>query len=312
MEERKEQGIFIPLEIWTIKNLNINEKLTLSDIYNKSQLKDFKGYNKKAETLAIELTINENTAKDIFNSLQKKGYIISDPEIYRNQGSFKKTLPHRHIKQDNFLNAERFIIPEDNIFLRNGVKGVFLSSEDIKILNGWFIQKGNREIKSQSRTRHLILILIIRKVAFIHKKSLEMFARFNIQDIANFLGMSRQKMSRYITGSKDKDGKIKTQGLTEPQSYKKTENKKIEIRFLYKLSDLEAYQELYNKLDDTSILTEYKRSSKVIEVITAEGEIEEITIGDVGNLYYINISDMIAIGMYINIRAKCEWLQTSS
>ena len=29
----KTKGIFIPFDIWTIKNLNINEKLILSDIY---------------------------------------------------------------------------------------------------------------------------------------------------------------------------------------------------------------------------------------------------------------------------------------
>ena len=37
MENEKIKGIFIPLEIWNIKNLNINEKLILSDIYNKEK-----------------------------------------------------------------------------------------------------------------------------------------------------------------------------------------------------------------------------------------------------------------------------------
>ena len=127
----KTKGIFIPFDIWTIKNLNINEKLILSDIYNKSKNKDFKGYNKKANTIVIDLNINEFIAKDIFNSLQKKGYIKSNVEVHRNQGSFKRSLPYREIIQENFQSAKRFKIPDDNIFLRNGEKGIFLSKDDI-------------------------------------------------------------------------------------------------------------------------------------------------------------------------------------
>ena len=74
MENEKIKGIFIPLEIWSIKNLNINEKLVLSDIYNKEKQSEKKEYNTKAETLTEILSINSDTVKDIFNTLQKKGY----------------------------------------------------------------------------------------------------------------------------------------------------------------------------------------------------------------------------------------------
>lgn len=122
MEDKKEQGIFIPFDIWTIKNLNINEKLILSDIYNKEIHSGRTEYNTKAETLENILFLDIFTINNIFNNLQKKKYISSNPEKYRNQGRFKTGKPRRYINYENLKNAERFTIPEDNIFLRNGEK----------------------------------------------------------------------------------------------------------------------------------------------------------------------------------------------
>lgn len=286
MENEKIKGVFIPLEIWNIKNLNINEKLVLSDIYNKEKQSEKKEYNTKAETLKEFLNIEAFTVKDIFNTLQKKGYILSNPEVHRNQGNFKKSISRRHIIQDNFLNAIRFKIPDDNIFLRNGEKGVFFNLQDIFFLNSWNYSKNRKakkedkqiKLSSKTRNKHLILILIIRKIAFFHNNNL--FARFKIKDIVEFTGIERKTTAEYI--------KI----LTNKDLYGQTE-----IRFLYKLSDIEVYNELFNKLKDTPILTDYKSTEKEIEVITAEGKIEKILLGNMDNLYYINLADMEKIGI---------------
>lgn len=286
MENEKIKGVFIPLEIWNIKNLNINEKLVLSDIYNKEKQSEKKEYNTKAETLTEILNIEAFTVKDIFNTLQKKGYILSNPEIHRNQGNFKKSISRRHIIQDNFLNAVRFKIPDDNIFLRNGKKGIFFNLQDIFFLNSWNYSKNRKakkedkqiKLSSKTRNKHLILILIIRKIAFFHNNNL--FARFKIKDIVEFTGIERKTTAEYI--------KI----LTSKDLYKQKE-----IRFLYKLSDIEAYNELFNKLKDTPILTDYKSSEKEIEVITAEGETEKMQLGNMDNLYFINLDDMEKIGI---------------
>ncbi len=286
MENEKIKGVFIPLEIWNIKNLNINEKLILSDIYNKEKQTEKKEYNTKAETLKEFLNIEAFTVKDIFNTLQKKGYILSNPEIHRNQGNFKKSISRRHIIQDNFLNAVRFKIPDDNIFLRNGKKGIFFNLQDIFFLNSWNYSKNRKakkedkqiKLSSKTRNKHLILILIIRKISFFHNNNL--FARFKIKDIVEFTGIERKTTAEYI--------KI----LTNKDLYGQTE-----IRFLYKLSDIEAYNELFNKLKDTPILTDYKSPEKEIEVITAEGETEKMQLGNMDNLYFINLDDMEKMGI---------------
>lgn len=169
MEDKKEQGIFIPLVIWTIKNLNINEKLILSDIYNKELHTGKKEYNTKAETLKDILSLDIFTVKNIFDSLQRKGYISSNAEIFKDlKGRFKKGLPRRYINQDNFKNAKRFIIPENNIFLRNGEQGIFFNYDDLIFLNAWSMTTENfynEKIKLRAKTtnKHLILFLIIKK-----------------------------------------------------------------------------------------------------------------------------------------------------
>lgn len=280
----KTKGIFIPFDIWTIKNLNINEKLILSDIYNKSKNKDFKGYNKKANTIVIDLNINEFIAKDIFNSLQKKGYIKSNVEVHRNQGSFKRSLPYREIIQENFQSAKRFKIPDDNIFLRNGEKGIFLSKDDIYILNGWRVEKENKIFYSDIRTRFLILILIIRKIAFLKDCYIcdLLFARFTIKDISEFTGMTRQSVSKYI------------KELTEKRNYKNEI-----IRILCDLSNKEVYQELFNNFGDTCIMTDYRKGSKDIEFKTNDGDTKIVSLGDLRNLYFIDVGALTRIDVYL-------------
>lgn len=286
MEDKKEQGIFIPFEIWTIKNLNINEKLVLSDIYNKKISSGRNEYNTKAETLSEILFLNIYMIKIIFDNLQKKGYISSNPEVYRNQGRFKKGIPRRYINHDNLKNTKRFTIPEDNIFLRNGEKGVYFNVSDLYFLNGWSKTKTNKEnekikLRAKITNKHLILFLIIKKISFFHGELYNnLFARFRIKDIVDFTGMARQTISPYI-----KD-------FTEIGSY----NQKC-IRLLYDLSKEHIYNELFNKLGDTTILTDYRRNTKEIEVTTIDGYTETVSIGNMENLYYINLNDMDTVGI---------------
>lgn len=289
MEDKKEQGIFIPFEIWTIKNLNINEKLILSDIYNKKNNTGKNEYNTKFETLAEFLFLNTYTIKIIFDNLQKKGYVSSNPEVYRNQGRFKKGLPRRYINYDNLKNTERFIIPKGNRFLRNGENGIYFYKSDLFFLNDWSITKTNKEnekIKFRAKTtnKHLILFLIIKKISFFHGElHNNLFARFNIKDIVDFTGMTRQTIGVYL-----KD-------LTDINPY----NKKP-IRLLYNLNKENIYSELFNKLEDTAVLTNYQsNTTKEIEVTTTDGYIMTISIGSMENLYYINLEDMEEIGINV-------------
>lgn len=288
MEDKKEQGIFIPFDIWTIKDLNINEKLILSDIHNKELYSERKEYNVKAETLKDILYLDIFTIKNIFNSLQKKGYIASNSEIYRNQGKFKKGLPRRYIKQDNFLNAKRFIIPNDNIFLRNGENGIFFNNNDLYFLNAWsrtIENFDNEKIKLRAKTtnKHLILFLIIKKISFFHGETYKnIFARFTIKDIVEFTGIGRKTIGIYI----------KTFTNTSLYNQKK-------IRLLYDLNNEHIYNELYNKLGDLSVLTDYRKNSKEFEVKTIYGNTETISIGNMENLYYINMEDMELVGMNV-------------
>ncbi len=286
MEEIKEQGIFIPLVIWTIKNLNINEKLVLSDIYNKELYTGRKEYNTKAETLKDILSLDIFTVKNIFDTLQRKGYISSNSEIFKDlKGRFKKGLPRRYINQDNFENAERFIIPKDNIFLRNGEEGIFFNYYDLYFLNAWSMAKINKEnekvkLRAKITNKHLILFLIIKKIAFFHEKGECFFARFNIKDLVGFTGMTRQTISLYI------------KELTEIDRYKQKN-----IRFLYKLSDKDRYKELVQNLDYMYILQDFRKLDNTIEIETPNGCIDTLYTGDLENLYYINLNDMDMVGI---------------
>ena len=288
MEDKKEQGIFIPFEIWTIENLNINEKIVLSDIHNKEISSGKNEYNTKAETLSETLFLSEYMIKIIFDNLQKKGYISSNPEVYRNQGRFKKGIPRRYIKHENLKNAEKFMTPENNIFLRDGENGIYFNIHDLNFLNGWSKTKTNKDnekikLRAKITNKHLILFLIIKKISFFHGELYNnLFARFKIKDLVEFTGMVQQTISPYI-----KD-------LTKMDAYSQKK-----IRFLYKLSDIEVYNELYNKLEDTAVLTDNWKSSREIEVTTLDGYTEVINIGNMENLYYINLEEMEEVGINV-------------
>ena len=296
MEDTKEQGIFIPFDIWTIKNLNINEKLVLSDIYNKELYSGKREYNTKSETLKDVLYLDIFTINNIFNSLQKKDYVLSNPEKFKDgKGRFKTGKPRRYINHDNLKNAKRFIIPENNIFLRNGEKGIYFNINDLYFLNAWSKTKVNKEnekvkFKAKIINKHLILFLIIKKISFFHGELYNnLFVRFNIKDIVEFTGIGRKTVSLYI------------KALTEIDSY----NQK-RIRFLYDLSKEHIYNELYNRLEDTTVLTDYRKNAKEIEVTTIDGDIKTISIGNMENLYYINLEDMerVEINIYSLIKNK--------
>lgn len=288
MEDIKEQGIFIPFDIWTIKNLNINEKLVLSDIYNKELHSGKTEYNTKAETLENILLLDIFTINNIFNTLQKKRYIKSNPERFTDRkGRFKTGISRRYINYENFKNAERFIIPENNIFLRNGEKGVFFNDHDLYFLNAWSRTTenlDNEKIKLRAKTtnKHLIMILIIRKISFFHEKSECFFARFSIKDLVEFTGITRQTISLYI--------KI----LTSLDSYKQKR-----IRFLYKLSAKERYKELVHKFGDVYILQDFRKINNAVEFETESGHIDILYTGDLENLYYINLNDMDTVGINV-------------
>ena len=289
MEDKKEQGIFIPFDIWTIKNLNINEKLILSDIYNKEIHSERKEYNTKAETLKGILFLKEPMIKIIFENLKRKKYISCNPERFTDgKGRFKTGISRRYINHENLKNAERFIIPENNIFLRNGENGIYFNINDLYFLNGWSKTKTNKEnekikLRAKITNKHLILFLIIKKIAFFHGELYNnLFARFNIKDIVDFTGMVRQTISPYI------------KALTEKDLYSKKQ-----IRFLYDLSKEYIYNELYNKLGDTTILTDYRKNTKEIEVTTMDGYTEMVSIGNMENLYYINLEDMEEVGINV-------------
>lgn len=290
MEDKKEQGIFIPFEIWTIKNLNINEKLILSDIYNKETYSGKKEYNTKAETLVSILFLDIFSINNIFNNLQKKGYIKSNPERFTDgKGRFKTGLSRRCTIYDNLKNTERFIIPKGNIFLRNGENGIYFNIHDLNFLNGWSITKTNKEnenirLRAKTTNTHLILFLIIKKISFFRGELYNnLFARFNIKDIVEFTGMTRQTIGVYL-----KD-------LTEIKHYNKNP-----IRILYNLSKEKIYSELFNKLEDTAVLMNYQSNkTKEIEVTTTDGNTMTISIGNIENIYYINLEDMEEIGINV-------------
>lgn len=289
MEDKKEQGIFIPFDIWTVKNLNINEKLVLSDIYNKEIHSGKREYNTKAETLENILFLDIFTINNIFNNLQKKRYIKSNPERFTDgKGRFKTGISRRYINHENLRSAKRFIIPENNIFLRNGEKGIFFNVYDLIFLNHWGItvetkEKEKIKLRAKTTNKHLILFLIIKKISFFHGElHNNLFARFNIKDIVDFTGIGRKTIGIYI------------KALTENDLY----NKK-QIRFLYDLSKEYIYNELYNKLEDTAVLTNYWRSKKEIEVTTIDGDTEVINIGNMENIYYINLEEMEEVGINV-------------
>lgn len=265
MKEKK--GIFIPFTIWTIKNLNINEKLILSDIYNKSQLENFSGYTKRNETLQKEMGLSEKEINEIFKSLKRKGYIENNPIRNRFKGQFKTVLSQRNLQQNNINNADRFIIPENNVLFENGIYGCFFSFDQIKWLNSF--KKGDR--KHKALTKFLMLHILIQKVMCIDISG-NAFSRFTIKEVSEFTGQSRQAVARYIYGDD------KTVGLTERAIYNGEEG-----RILYSLSDKQAVEELQS-IKKGELLPENK-----LYLVGFMGEVIEIENINRVNLYLINL-----------------------
>lgn len=264
MKEKK--GIFIPFTIWTIKNLNINEKLILSDISNKAQLENFSGYTKRNETLQKELGLNDKEINEIFKSLKKKGYIENNPIRNRFKGQFKTVLSQRILQENNINNAERFVIPENNSLFESGIYGCFFSFEHIKWLNSW--KEGDR--KHKLLTKFLLLHILIQKVVCIDTSG-NLFSRFTIKELLEFTGLSRQAVARYIYGDD------KTVGLTEKASFNGEEG-----RILYSLSDKQVLEELQS-IKKGELLEENK-----LYLMDFMGEIIELKNINRVNLYFIN------------------------
>lgn len=284
----KEKGIFIPMIIWKIKNLNINEKLVLSDIFNKRELTNFKGYNKTTITLFNELGIFEKDIKKIFESLQVKGYIFAKPTYTRNKGEIKKVLANRDINIEALTNAERFIIPEDNIFYKDSKQGVFILFEDIIKINGYSWEKQGKNYKAKNRDRFLILYLVFIKIGFYHTQYFNtginpIFVRFKINDLVEFTGMSYKTVLGYI------------KSFTSYYYYNKDPYK-----ILYNLGKKEDYELLVN---DFNIKLFQKYTGKEI-AINDGWEIKELWTDTDRTLYFINTEALAEIGMLFNIDNK--------
>ena len=298
MEDNK--GILIVKNIWTIKNLNINEKLIVSDIYQKSLLDNFNGYNKKIETLSEELGLNQDTITEILKTLVKKGYITREPLIKRNQGKFKTVLPRRFLNMENIKSAERFSISEDNIFFRNGKKGVYIIFSDIRKINSWYKGVGDKKRYSTIRNQLLMLFLILKKISYINEQVQEiqgieysLMARFTIEDIAEFMGITRKTIGLYLNGNKD------TIGLTQRQGFGKRQ-----VRLLYRISDDEVYKELIKDYG-LYIGTRLGRiEDSKIQEIEEDNWIENIPKDDSKTLYYINYAEMMNINLDFSLIEK--------
>lgn len=281
--KNKQQGIYIPMDIWRIKGLNLNEKLVLSDMINKSGLDNYKYYNKKNATLAKELGITEERAADTFKSLQKKGYITSTPLRKRREGRFATVLSRRDINREKIAAAPRFTIPEDNIFYCESKIGCYFDLEDIQTINGWSIRKRY----AMAGTKYLILFLIIKKIAFINhmnemRDNITLYARFTIKELAEFMGISRYTAGKYINGCKE------ICGLAQEGKY----NEKP-LRILYKMSQPELLKELKGQgfvpmlsEDDYDEDREYTAESRT--------------------LYYINRNGLYSVGIDFSIGNKIE------
>lgn len=205
-------------------------------------------------------------------------------------------MSQRDINISNINKAEKYSIPENNIFYRNSKEGCYFSYDDIRIINSWSTNGKYAVI----RLKLLIVFLIIKKIAFIHKtgtkENIELYARFTLQDISEFLGMSRYTIGKYINGYKNE-----ITGLTEKQTFNK-----IPLRILYRLGDKEIYQELVKEIIDFNIMTDYRNMKKVIKIDRGYREEEELPIDNTNTLYYINYYGLLDIGISFAIDKKIE------
>lgn len=299
-EDKTIQGIFIPIEIWTIKNLSFHEKIILSDIHNKSQTKNFKGYNKKAETLEQEFGIKNAT--ELFKTLQKKGYIYANSDYYREQGVVKRGLPNRKINQENLKRAERFSISQENAFLKAGEEGIYMQYEEIRSISCWH-HKGKQDkngkkkkLKHKNIIRFLILLVLIRKRGFYLGETewtTYLFTRYSVQELAEFMGMTRQTIGGYL------------HELQQKATYTLNSEEKT-VRLLHDLSNEEIYQDLYDRYGEILKASSSRDGNNILTVYDEDGEALEIETGNLYGLYFIDVEAMEEIGIYVGTSRKLE------
>lgn len=245
--KEKEQGIFIPMEIWRIKKMNLNEKLILSDIYNKSQLKDFKGYVKKIDTLVDETGINKLQIIKAFENLTKKGLIFSNVARKKQDGKIKTIVNYRTINYEALTKTEKFKIDDENKFFRKNKKGIFISYSDLWALNSWYISRqDDKKNYKKIQLENFVLFLILKRAMFFDEKTLLYLARFKKNELAEFTDIARQTIYNVI------------ESLLK---YKKNTLRKKEIRGakLYKLKDfeLDIFEEMLKNFIDPTYYQDY-------------------------------------------------------
>lgn len=294
---KTKKGIFIPLEIWTIKKMTFYEKLVLSDMWNqeKRNEQNYKGYNKTETTLEEDFNISDGN--EIFKSLRKKGLIFANSDYYRSEKGIKRGLPNRKIHKENLRNAERFEIEKENTILKQGKDGIYISYEEIKSINSWSRTGKGKTLRHDVTTRFLILNILIHRAGFYlgeRDGSIFLCIRYNTQDLADFMGMTRQTVSKHCKNLKEK-GK-----------YTVCEEEK-EIRILNNLEDEEIYNDIYNRYGSIATSYESERVDKVMEVYDKEADerIEVETMNTRG-LYFVDEEALENIGLFIDLDRKIE------
>lgn len=245
--KEKEQGIFIPMEIWTIKKMNLNEKIILSDICNKSQLKDFKGYVKKIDTLANENGINKLQVEKTLKNLTKKGLIYSKVVRKKQDGKIKTIVNYRAVNYEALVKAEKFKIDDENRFFKKNKKGIFINYIDLQALNSWYISRqDDKKNYKKLQLENFILFLILKRVMFFDEKTLLYLARFKKNELAEFTDIARQTIYNIIESLLKHKNNI-------------TRKKEIKGAKLYKLKDfeLDIFEGMLREFIDPSYYENY-------------------------------------------------------
>src|SRR3712207_1299878 len=294
---KTEKGIFIPLEIWTIKKMTFYEKLVLSDMWNQEKRieQNYKGYNKTETTLEEDFYIKNGN--EVFKSLRKKGLIYANSDYYREKKGIRRGLPNRKIDKENFNNVERFEIKKENTILRKGEKGIHISYLEIKSINNWSRSGKGKTLRHDVTTRFLILNILIHRTGFYlgqREESMFLCIRYNIQDLANFMGMTRQTVSKHCRNLKEKN-KYTVNGEEK------------EIRILNDLEEDEIYDDIYNRYGAIATSYQSQRVDKVMEVYDEEeDEIRKIETMNTRGLYFVDEEALETIEIFIDLKKKIE------
>lgn len=180
-----EQVVFIPMDIWRIKNLNFIEKVILSEVVNMTV--DHKGkFNKHKGTIANDFRITEAKVESSFKKLKQMGFIESNRKLSIDQyGKIKGCkLVTRVPNLENIKNAEKFNISKDNIFTKGGRdEGFTFTYWEIFSINSW-----NRKI---TRDSFLALYTIFHKNSFKKEYKSGWYCRFKKTDLYEVLGLTR-------------------------------------------------------------------------------------------------------------------------